>query len=29
MHPDTLQAALGIAFTVIWLIIGQILVGSR
>ncbi len=29
MHPDSLHAALGIAFTMIWLIVGQILVGSR
>jgi hypothetical protein len=29
MHPDAIQAALGITFTLIWLIVGQILVGSR
>jgi len=26
---DTIHAALGLAFTAIWLLVGQILVGSR
>lgn len=29
MNADTLHAALGVAFTAIWLIVGQILVGNR
>lgn len=29
MPIDTVHATLGIAFTFIWLIVGQILVGSR
>ncbi len=29
MHPDAIQAALGIAFTCVWLLVGQILVASR
>lgn len=29
MPVDTLHAALGIAFTCVWLIVGQILVASR
>ncbi|TWU41092.1 hypothetical protein [Novipirellula artificiosorum] len=29
MNVDTLHAALGILFTAVWLIVGQILVGGR
>jgi hypothetical protein len=29
MNVDALHAALGIAFTAIWLLVGQILVSSR
>jgi len=29
MHPDAIQAALGITFTFVWLLVGQILVTSR
>jgi hypothetical protein len=29
MSVDTLHATLGIVFTCIWLIVGQILVGGR
>ncbi|TWU22173.1 hypothetical protein Pla52o_32270 [Novipirellula galeiformis] len=29
MNVDTLHAALGITFTAVWLVVGQILVGSR
>ena len=29
MHPDAIQAALGITFTFVWLLVGQILVASR
>ncbi len=29
MPVDTIHATLGIVFTFIWLIVGQILVGSR
>jgi hypothetical protein len=29
MPVETMHAMLGIVFTVIWLIVGQILVGSR
>jgi hypothetical protein len=29
MHPDAIQAALGIAFTFVWLLVGHILIGSR
>ncbi|WP_261340350.1 hypothetical protein [Novipirellula maiorica] len=29
MNADTLHAALGITFTAVWLVVGQILVGSR
>ncbi len=29
MNVDAIHAALGIAFTAIWLLVGQILVGGR
>ena len=29
MNVDTLHAALGIAFTAVWLLVGQILVAGR
>jgi hypothetical protein len=29
MHPDAIQAAIGIMFTFIWLVVGQILVGGK
>ncbi len=29
MSVETLHATLGLAFTVVWLLIGQILVGCR
>ncbi len=29
MNADTLHAALGVAFTAVWLFVGQILVGNR
>jgi hypothetical protein len=29
MNADAIQAALGLAFTAIWLLVGQILVGNR
>lgn len=29
MHPDAIQAALGITFTFVWLLVGQILIASR
>lgn len=29
MNVDTLHAALGLAFTAIWLLVGQILVAGR
>jgi hypothetical protein len=29
MNADTIHTALGIAFTAIWLIVGQIVIGSR
>jgi hypothetical protein len=29
MNADAIHAALGLTFTAIWLLVGQILVGSR
>jgi len=29
MNVDTLHTALGLAFTAVWLLVGQILVGGR
>ena len=29
MNADAIHAALGVAFTAVWLIVGQILVGNR
>lgn len=29
MHPDAIHAALGLTFTFVWLLVGQILIGSR
>ena len=29
MNADAIHAALGVAFTAVWLIVGQIVVGNR
>jgi hypothetical protein len=29
MNVDAIHAALGVAFTAVWLLVGQIVVGSR
>lgn len=29
MNADAIQAALGLVFTAVWLLVGQILVGNR
>ena len=29
MNADTIHTALGLVFTLVWLFVGQILVGSR